>query len=87
MAIIVTHKEKGGRFAVLGANFDPWKTARGDALFGNLFPVEREGAVRVVTVCGADGVIQFADADKFRVLSIDGKTPQELLGEGAAHEV
>jgi hypothetical protein len=80
MAILVRHKKTNGRFAVLGANFTMWKTARGSALFGDLFPVERQGAARVLTVCGADGVIQFGDADEFVVEAIDGRSPQDLLG-------
>jgi hypothetical protein len=80
MAIVVTHKQQGGRFVVLGANYTKWKTARGSAVFGDLFPVEKEGADRVLTVCGADGVIQFGDADEFVVLTIDGQSPEQLLG-------
>lgn len=84
MAIVVTHKQKGGRFVVLGANFSRWKTARGHALLGDWLPVHEEGAARVLTVCGANGVIQFGNADEFTVVSIDGTTPQDLLGEAAA---
>jgi hypothetical protein len=79
MAIIVTHRQRGGRFAVLGANLAKWKTARSHALLGDLFPVEKEGADRVLVLCGADGVIQFGDADAFQVVEIDGRTPGELL--------
>lgn len=79
MAIVVTHKQKGGQFVVLGANYTKWKSSRASRLFGDLFPVEEEGAVRVLTVCGADGVIQFGDADAFVVTAIDGQTPQQLL--------
>jgi hypothetical protein len=83
MAIIVTHVEHGGRFVVLGASASKWATATGHAFFGDLVPVEKSGMVRSVAVCGADGKIQFADGDQLRVVSIDGKTPQELLGDGA----
>ncbi|MBL8736915.1 MAG: hypothetical protein JNL12_10850 [Planctomycetes bacterium] len=79
MAIVVTHKEKGGRFVVLGANLAKWKTARAHALLGDFFPVEQEGADRVLVVCGADGVIQFGDADAFVVVEIDGVQPARLL--------
>ncbi|MBL8753769.1 MAG: hypothetical protein JNK15_10755 [Planctomycetes bacterium] len=84
MAIIVTHVDKGGRFVVLGASVSKWATSTGHVLFGDLAPVEKSGVVRSVAVCGADGKIQFADADQLRVVSIDGKTPQELLGGGGA---
>ena len=79
MAIVVTHKEKGGRFVVLGANLAKWKTARAHALLGDILPVEQSGADRVLVVCGADGVIQFGDADAFVVLEIDGVPPARLL--------
>ena len=81
MATIVTHKSKGGRFVLLGASQSVWKTAHGSAVFGNLAPVKEEGAVRALAFCGADGVIQFGDADQFAVLSIDGQSPAELLRE------
>jgi len=80
MAIVVTHKQKGGQFVVLGANYTKWKSSRASRLFGDLFPVEEEGAARVLAVCGADGVIQFGDADAFVVTGIDGKAPRDLLG-------
>ncbi len=84
MAILVTHVEKGGRFVVLGASASKWATSRGSAIFGNFAPVEESGYVRSIAVCGADGRIQFADGDQLRVVSIDGKTPQELLGDGGS---
>lgn len=80
MAIVVTHKEKGGRFVVLGASASKWATSRGHAVFNNLAPVEREGMVRAVAVCGADGVIQFAEPDQLRVLEVDGQPIAALLG-------
>ena len=80
MAILVRHRESGGRFAVLGANFTMWKSARGSAVFGDLFPVEEEGAARVLVMCDADGVIEFGHADDFVVEAIDGRSPQDLLG-------
>jgi hypothetical protein len=80
MAVIVTHKQSGGRFVVLGANASKWATSRGDWLFGNLAPVEKEGTLRVVVIAGADGVIQFANGDELRVLEADGQPLAALLG-------
>ncbi|MCU0863320.1 MAG: hypothetical protein MUC36_05990 [Planctomycetes bacterium] len=79
MATIVKHKATGARFVVIGANLAKWKTARAHVLLGDLFPVENEGADRVLVVCGADGVIQFGDADAFVVVEVDGRAPGELL--------
>lgn len=81
MAIVVTHKEKGGRFVVLGASYSEWRTARGSAVFGELLPVERSGSSRCVVVCGKDGVIQFPAADDLVVVSIDGRPPADVLGD------
>ena len=80
MATIVTHRQFGGRFVVLGANLAVWKTARGHALFGHWEPVEKSGTARVLTVAGADGKIQFGNADEFRVVEVDGVALAELLG-------
>jgi hypothetical protein len=74
MATIVKHKATGARFVVIGANLAKWKTA-----YGNWVPVENEGADRVLVVCGADGLLQFGDADAFVVVEVDGRAPGELL--------
>lgn len=84
MAIVVTHATKGGRFVVLGANFARWESAHGNWFLGGLVPVMKQGTARVLTVCGADGKIQFGDADAFTVIEIDGKSPSALLGAGGA---
>jgi hypothetical protein len=80
MATIVTHLKEGGRFVVLGANYAKWKSARAHRFLGDMFPVEEGGAVRVLTVAGADGKIQFGNADEFRVLEVDGVAVAQLLG-------
>lgn len=78
MAIVVTHKEKGGKFAVLGANFNKWVTSHNSSLFQ--IPVYDEGSDRILVVTGQDGRIQFAHADEFRVLTIDGVAIADALG-------
>jgi hypothetical protein len=83
MATIVTHLKEGGRFVVLGANYVRWKSARAHRLLGDMFPVEESGAVRVLSVAGADGKIQFGNADEFRVLEVDGVATAQLLGASA----
>lgn len=82
MATIVTHVEKGGRYVLLGASFSRWKTARGSALGGNLFPVEQEGDTRVLALCGADGIVKWTDAVNFRVVEIDGVPIADVLRHG-----
>lgn len=72
MVTIVTHVEKGGRYVLLGASFSKWKTSRGSALGGNLFPVEEEGDTRVLAVSGADGIVRWVESKQFRVLEVDG---------------
>lgn len=79
MAIVVTHKERGGRFVLLGTNASKWATSTGHPVFGNWAPIRDEGTMRVATVCGADGVMQFVDADAMRVVEVDGVPLATLL--------
>jgi hypothetical protein len=83
MATIVTHEQKGGRFAVLGASYSRWRSERGSAFLGDLVPIVTEGEQRLLIVCGADAKIQFGQADVFEVLTIDGSAPADLLASGA----
>ena len=81
MATIVTHVERGGRYVLLGASFSRWKTSRGSALGGNLFPVEEEGDTRVLALCGPDGIVRWSEAKHYRVLEVDGVAVAEVLRE------
>lgn len=82
MAIVVMHKERGGRFVLLGAKASKWATSTGHPILGNWSPIRDEGTLRVAAVCGADGAIQFVDADAMRVVEVDGVPVSALL----AHE-
>ena len=85
MSTIARHRPTGATFAVIGASYNEWRTAREHRLLGDLFPVEKSGNVRLLVVCGADGRVQFGNADDFEIVTIDGRTPAELLGpDGSA---
>lgn len=79
MAIVVTHKEEGGRFVLLGASFTKWKSVRASLMFGMLGPVEKDGDARVLSICGADGVIRFVNGVDYVVVAVDGKSPADVL--------
>ena len=79
MATIVTHKEKGGRYAVLGAGFGMFRTARPSMIFGNLAPSTDEGSESVLALCDGQGEVAFGRAKEFRVVSIDGQSPDAIL--------
>ena len=79
MAIIVTHKKKGGRFILVGSGFGAYKAIRPSVFLGHLAPHEEEGTVRVVLLCDHRGAVAWIDSREIEVLSVDGQTPGELL--------
>ncbi len=82
MTTIVTHIEKGGRYAVLGAGHGMFKTSRPSVVLGSLLPSESEGRESVLALCDSKGAIAFGHSKEFRVVSIDGQSPKSVLDGG-----
>ncbi len=84
MATIVLHKPSGRRYILLGAGYGQWATARANALLGDLFPAERSGHQHLLCLCDAEGKVEWAVPENCEVVSVDGRTPGEVLGADGA---
>ena len=93
MAVIVRHEDKENeKYVLLGTGFGMFKTTRRFTL-GDIFTKDVKDGVRDVVqgskdegecslaaLCGTDGKILWADTSKLTVLSVDGQSPQGILG-------
>ena len=80
MATIVEHRTSLRRYALLGASFSTWKSARANRILGDLFPVEGEGTITAVAVCDSSGQVRYFPSEMVKVISVDGVDVNELLG-------
>ena len=79
MATIVTHKERGGQFILLGGGFGAYKSRVPGIVFGNLFPSEDKGEILVALLCDSRGQLGWGHTHDLEVLSVDGVAPADLL--------
>ncbi len=80
MTTIVQHVPSGKHYILLGAGFGAWATARPNRLLGDLFATDKNGQTRVLCLCDAEGRVEWAFADRVRVVRVDGVAPGEALG-------
>ena len=78
MAVIVLHRETGLRFVLIGTGYGMYKSSM-PGVVGHLTPIEDRGEKGLVAVCDSKGTIHWCDSQDLRVVSVDGKTPTELL--------
>jgi hypothetical protein len=78
MAVVVEHSELGLRFVVIGAGYGMYRSAMPGVL-GAMTPIEDEGEKGYVAVCDSKGRIRWFGSKDLRVVSVDGKSPAELL--------
>ena len=78
MATVVQHKN-GAKFVLLGTGYGAFRATRPSLFFGNWVPTEDEGQISVVAVCDESGRIAWADSDDLTVISVDDRTPSEVL--------
>jgi len=79
MAVIVEQKEMKRRFVVIGTGYGSFRSERPSLFFGNLLPNVKADELSLVAVCNAEGRIGWCPSHELRVVSIDGKSPAELL--------
>ena len=83
MATIVTHKDEGGKYILLGAGFGVYKATRPSLFLGNLAPSEEGGEVSMVFLCDRTGKVGWVKSEDIRVISIDGSAPADLVEQNA----
>lgn len=79
MAIIVEHQADNKRYIYLGASYSYYKEITPSLFGGNLFPNEEEGEFNAVLVSDGQGKLIWLSATEVTLVSIDGKSPEELL--------
>jgi len=79
MATIVTHKENGGQFILLGAGFGTYRTRMPGVFFGSLNPSEESGEMPVALICDCSGKVGWTFTKDIEVVSVDGADPAALL--------
>lgn len=79
MAIVVENSKDKKRYIYIGASYSYYKDSRPGAFGGSLFPHEEEGEFSGVLVSNEKGEIMWVDTAEISVISIDGKTPGEIL--------
>ncbi|MEO0415425.1 MAG: hypothetical protein AAF226_10795 [Verrucomicrobiota bacterium] len=79
MATVVRHNTSGNHFVLVGVGFGMYRTARPNAFFGEILPTEDGGEAGMVALCLPNGEIKWANHSEVTVVSIDGRSPQELV--------
>ncbi len=79
MATIVEHKETQMRFVLLGTGFGMYRAKAPNMLFGNLLPETEKGFEQVICACKPNGEILWLRAKDVKVISIDGKSPDQVF--------
>ncbi len=79
MAVIVRHEdEQDQQYILLGTGFGMFKAMRG-ATLGDILSKSDEGDRSLAALCGVEGKIIWADTSRLTVVSVDSRSPQEIL--------
>lgn len=84
MATIVLHKPTNQKYVLVGAGFGTYKSSM-PGLFGAATPVEDAQSFCVLSVCGADGSVGWLRSDEVTVVTVDGKSPHQLLNAASPY--
>jgi hypothetical protein len=79
MATIVVHRPSGHRYVLIGSGYGAWATSTPGVFFGNLAPREQGNQATLIAVTGVNGEIGWVPSNELLVVSVDGKTPQQIL--------
>ena len=82
MAVIVEERETKRRFVLVGAGYGAYMSERPGLFLGNWLPDQKSGTHPMVAVCTHDREIGWFYSDQLRVVTVDGKTPADLLSPG-----
>lgn len=81
MATIVIHKKSGKRYALLGAGFGAFRSAKPNWLLGDMMADTNEGQFTLVCVARKDGQIRWVESSDLTVETIDGVPVKEAITE------
>jgi len=79
MAIIVELIKTKKRYILIGTGFGLYQSKKPNWFMGNLMSDTENGDAKVIFVCDENGKPLYTHFDKVRIVSVDGKSPSELL--------
>lgn len=79
MATIVEHIESKRRYVLVGAGFGTWDTAVAGRFLGAPNPNRDSGTQSMLALADGSGLVAWVASEQVRILSVDGKTPEQLL--------
>ncbi|MEA3558893.1 MAG: hypothetical protein U9R75_06520 [Candidatus Thermoplasmatota archaeon] len=79
MTAIVEEVKTGKQFILLGTGFGAYQSMNKSIVFGDLIPEVDKGQFAMVCVSNSDGKIGWFKSSELKVVSVDGKSPDDLL--------
>ena len=79
MTVIVSRKDSGERFLVIGAGLGKWSRSHSHAVFGNWAPVQESRTHSLLALSDAEGRTGWIDSAQLRVESAGGYPPRAIL--------
>lgn len=79
MATIVFNKEKNKHYIYLGNGYDTYKSSNLSTSFGTLMPYDELEEISLAAVCDHSGNIEWFHTCDLKVISVDGKSTENLL--------
>ena len=83
MTAVVEEKKTGERYVLLGTGFGAYQSMKEGIFFGDLLPDIDKGQFAMVCVSNGDGKIGWFKSHEVRVITIDGRSPGDLLNNCA----
>jgi hypothetical protein len=79
MAIIVEYQKDNKKYIYIGASYSYFKEVTPSFFGGNLFPNQEEGEFNCILASDQEGKLIWLPATEVKVISVDGKRPDEIL--------
>ena len=81
MATIVVHNSTGKKYILVGSGFGAFQSKKPNWLLGDLLADTTEGQHSMSCVCEKNGDLRWVESTYLTVVSIDGESPESLLGD------
>ena len=81
MAVIVTLEDSKERYVLLGTGYGSYKALKPNWFWGNLVADKDEDSYPVAALADRWGKVGWTTTENLSVVSIDGRTPREILDD------
>ena len=79
MKVIVSHKDSGERYLLLGTGFGVCPATQQSQMYGTVELCGGKEKMPVVALCAEAGEILWVPSEEIHIVEIDGKSPTEWL--------